>query len=349
MRTSRVVIVATVAVSILTMAMPARAAVDGAVAGDNVGLLVGYTDPADVGEPNTLTTEFSAPSIRRGDPLGFTFVATAVTDTLNPPPGGCPASTTETVNHLFLVWPFFQVFPGENAFDLFLDARVDRVYSAGADVTWTQTDVVTAGCDQYFTTRYDMRFSGESTMLFPCGMVQTLGTNPTVFHDPELSTGDLATLVVEDDGCPSSSIRPDGLVRVAKTTAPPLGDGVYNDDGNGQTADVVAQPGATVIFEFTVQNDGTVTDSFRLAAASTDPNVVVKWIDKGTRTNITSAVGAGSFTFADLAPGESRLVFLEAKLRRTAPRGSVVRLPLDIVSATENAARDAPVGRITVP
>ena len=120
------------------------------------------------------------------------------------------------MNPLGLVWTFFQVFPGENAFDLFLDASVDRAYTAGADVTWTQTRVVTAGCDQYFTTRYDMRFSGESTMRLPCGMVQTLGTNPTVFHLPEFSTGDLATLVVDDDGCPSSSVRPDGLVRVGR-------------------------------------------------------------------------------------------------------------------------------------
>ena len=87
MRVSRVVIMATVAVSFLTIAAPARAAVEVRSRGNNVGLLVGYNDPASMGEPNTLTTEFSAPSIRRGDPLEFTFVATAVTDTLNPPPG----------------------------------------------------------------------------------------------------------------------------------------------------------------------------------------------------------------------------------------------------------------------
>lgn len=114
--------------------------------------------------------------------------------------------------------------------------------------------------------------------------------------------------------------RPDGLIR--KPTTSYVGNNVYNATGSGQTVAVRKKRGKRATFLVKVQNDGTVTDSFRLLGTGKRKGFAVTYL-AGTSgsTDITASVRAGTYTLANLLPGQERVVRLVVKVKATAKRG----------------------------
>ena len=113
--------------------------------------------------------------------------------------------------------------------------------------------------------------------------------------------------------------QPDGWVRFHSFHAfgqrlvdptPWKGDGIYNTTGEHQTArypDGGSGPDDDqyYVFQVTIENEGPV-DSFRVKATNSGGNWVTKYFDG--KTNITSAVVAGTYETPPMVTGETRIL-----------------------------------------
>lgn len=156
---------------------------------------------------------------------------------------------------------------------------------------------------------------------------------------------------ISTGGCAQASVavvrKPDGRIRLGATgypgkiktlRGPFAGNNVYNSTGARQT-DVEESYAASVVgsyysFDVSIQNDGTTADSFKVKATGIANVYPVKYFH-GT-TNITSAVVAGTFRTASLAPGATYLI--TAKV--TPGGGDITRL-VTIRSASDPTKKDA--------
>jgi uncharacterized membrane protein len=99
-----------------------------------------------------------------------------------------------------------------------------------------------------------------------------------------------------------------------------IGDNIYNTTGFNQTGAATTAAGTTKTFVVNVQNDGAVTDSYRLKGAASSTGFTVKYFS-GT-TDITSAVVGGTYTLNNIPAGGAQSVQLQVTAASTAATGS---------------------------
>lgn len=138
--------------------------------------------------------------------------------------------------------------------------------------------------------------------------------------------------------CPEGFYRADGKIR--KGGGSYVGSDVYNDDGSGQSKAGSAARGGTVTFSISIQNDGQFADRFDVQAAGSATSMYAVTYWKGT-TNITSAIVAGTYRTASLAPGDSTVIKAKVKVKASATNGSTVTRLVTIFSVAEPRRLDA--------
>lgn len=157
---------------------------------------------------------------------------------------------------------------------------------------------------------------------------------------------------ISTGGCGQASVvvrKPDGRIRLGthgypgKTTsyrATYVGNNVYNKTGARQRATVESfnlLEGTFFTFDISIQNDGTRADRFKVKATGAATGGWTVTYFHGT-TNITSAIVAGTFRTASLAPGATYAI--RAKI--TQGGGNMTRL-VTIRSVADAAKVDAVV------
>lgn len=126
-------------------------------------------------------------------------------------------------------------------------------------------------------------------------------------------------------GAPAATYRPDARISKDCSNIPDwqvcspdlVGDGLYNRTARNQkrqhidylTYSTERDP-RVIVFEISIQNDGSVADRFKVDADGVTNGYRVKFFRKST--NITSAVEAGTYTTPSIAPGAS--VVIKAKV-----------------------------------
>ncbi len=133
------------------------------------------------------------------------------------------------------------------------------------------------------------------------------------------------------------NVQPDGLIALGAKT--PIGEGVFNSTGAGQTVTGKVLPGATAIFNVTVQNDGLVADTIQLHGAAKLAGFTVKYF-AGT-TNITTPVTSGAYATASLAPAGTALIQIRITASKTAKIGAVYNDLLTASSVADPTKADA--------
>jgi stage V sporulation protein SpoVS len=131
--------------------------------------------------------------------------------------------------------------------------------------------------------------------------------------------------------------RPDGLVRLG--SGPFVGNNIYDVTGAPQSEAGSAAPGATVSFTVEVENDGTVTDSFKVSATgSAISGYKVKFF-AGARD--VAAIVAGTYHTRSLVPGAAYLITARVAVKAGAAPGSQVARLVTIISVSDHARKDA--------
>ena len=192
------------------------------------------------------------------------------------------------------------------------------------------------------------------------GTASISGTKATVpvteaFGEPYTITVGLtlgsAGWQISTGGCaqasPAVARKPDGRIRLGthgypgKTTsyyAAFVGNNIYNTTGSRQKATVESfnlLEGAFFTFDISIQNDRTRADRFKVKATGAATGGWKVAYFRGT-TNITSAVVAGTFRTASLAPGATYLIVA----RITKGSGNMTRL-VTIRSVANTTKADA--------
>ena len=132
--------------------------------------------------------------------------------------------------------------------------------------------------------------------------------------------------------------RPDGLVRFGG--GPFVGNNIYDVTGAAQSATGSAAPGATVSFTVAVENDGTVTDSFKVSATGSAVSGYKVKFFSGAR-DVTAAIVAGTYHTPSLAPGATYLISARVAVKAGAAPGSQVARLVVITSVSDHTRKDA--------
>lgn len=133
-------------------------------------------------------------------------------------------------------------------------------------------------------------------------------------------------------------LTPDGRIR--KGTGAYVGNNIYNSTGLNQSRSGTAARGSTITFGISIQNDGTLADSFRvLATGSATTKYTVRYF-RGT-TEITAAVVGGTYQTPSLAPADKYLITAKVKVGSTATLGSSVSRLVTITSVGDANKLDA--------
>jgi hypothetical protein len=138
--------------------------------------------------------------------------------------------------------------------------------------------------------------------------------------------------------CVEGTYQADGRIR--KGGGAYVGNNIYNDDGSGQARSGSAARGNTIKFSISIQNDGEFADRFELHATGSASSMYTVTYWRGT-TNITSAVVAGTYRTASLAPGDSTVIKAKVKVKASATNGSSVTRLVTISSRAEPRRLDA--------
>jgi len=131
--------------------------------------------------------------------------------------------------------------------------------------------------------------------------------------------------------------QPDELIAVGSKT--PIGEGIFNSTGSGQTVTSKILPGATAIFNVTIQNDGKVSDTIQLHGAGKIKGFTVKYF-AGT-TNVTSLVVGGAYTTGVLPVAGTSSLQIRVKAASTARVGAVFNDLLTASSVADPTKADA--------
>jgi sugar lactone lactonase YvrE len=136
--------------------------------------------------------------------------------------------------------------------------------------------------------------------------------------------------------------QPDGLIAIGSQA--PIGEGVFNTTGAGQTVTAKVLPRATAIFNVTFQNDGKVTDTLQVHGPSGVKGFTVTYFH-GT-TNVTSAVVGGAYTTGVLAVAGTSTLQIRVKVASTDKKGATFKDLLTVSSIADPTRADA-VGAVT--
>jgi hypothetical protein len=139
---------------------------------------------------------------------------------------------------------------------------------------------------------------------------------------------------------PSSTVRPDALVKLS-TAAALLGGDVWNLTGLGQTASSPAAPGVTRTFKVRIENDGSTLDAYTVRGPGASPGFTVRYLRGASGTvDITPAVLAGTYTTPSLARGSSVVMRVRIQVKAGAPTGATQATPLTIASVARPSSTD---------
>ncbi|MCZ3389096.1 MAG: hypothetical protein LH645_08235 [Actinomycetia bacterium] len=131
--------------------------------------------------------------------------------------------------------------------------------------------------------------------------------------------------------------QPDG--RVAVGSGAVAGDGVYNKTGKGQTKSAKAARGKSVMFTWSVQNDGNAADTVKLKqSANSLGGFNVKYFVG--KTNVTKKIKAGEYS-KQLPVAASVTVKVKATVLTSADLQSTKKLLLTATSTKDGTKKDA--------
>ena len=140
---------------------------------------------------------------------------------------------------------------------------------------------------------------------------------------------------------PGSAVvrKPDGRIRLGSSGAF-VGDNVYNTTGAGQSVAGSAKKGKTIVYQVSVQNDGSAADRFKLKASGTATSKFTVKYFKGS-TDITRKVVAGTYRTSSLGVGAALTITVKVTVKSAAAVGTSVTRLLTITSAGNSASKDA--------
>lgn len=147
----------------------------------------------------------------------------------------------------------------------------------------------------------------------------------------------------------SDSLKQDGVTAATTVIAPAVdmiisgsGDDIVDPTGQGLggSATAIGVPGQTVYFPIVIQNEGTVSDSFRLT-----------WTRPANGWTAVISDGVNSYPFpwttSVMAPGEERAYFLAVTISNRADYTSYLSI-LDAVSTTDGTVSESVSAIVTV-
>ena len=132
--------------------------------------------------------------------------------------------------------------------------------------------------------------------------------------------------------------KPDG--RIKKGSGTLVGNNIYNTTGVNQTRTGTAAVNATMTFTISIQNDGTQTGKFKVAAtASGNVNFQVTYF-RGT-TNITTGVVNGTYVTGNVAAGNVWAITAKVKVTPSVVSGASTTRLITITSNADSSKVDA--------
>jgi len=165
------------------------------------------------------------------------------------------------------------------------------------------------------------------------------GTSPTCTVTMDASKGVTARFGRE--------YLPDGSIRVADSS---IGRDVYDPTGLDQAITATVGGGSTITYFVQVQNDGAFPDSFTIDGAGGGEGFVATYLEGQTgTTDITDEVEGGTYTVADVAPGEGRVFRLAVTISETVEPGTEISWTLVTTSAARPSAQDTVRARVALP
>jgi hypothetical protein len=149
-----------------------------------------------------------------------------------------------------------------------------------------------------------------------------------------------------DIGAVEVDARPDGLVRADKAGDPLLGDGIYEDDGTGQTRTQTKAKKKSAKYVVRAQSDAAFqSEAMLVSGPAGNAGFKVKYLDAGV--DVTAAVtGAGYTLTPALAPGGVRDLQVKVKVTKNASSGQQLALLVDVGSTAVPGRADT-VGLVT--
>jgi Glucose / Sorbosone dehydrogenase len=160
--------------------------------------------------------------------------------------------------------------------------------------------------------------------------------------------GNSAIYVFEpsDFGGGGPTAQPDETIKLAGD-ASALGRNLVNTTGVGQTRTVTTARGVSRTFVVKVWNNGTSADSFLLASPGSTNGFTVTYL-KGASgsTNITTAVVAGTYATASLAPGNGAVIRVVVTIAANAPSGVTRDWLVVATSQQDSSAHDGVDARL---
>ena len=142
---------------------------------------------------------------------------------------------------------------------------------------------------------------------------------------------------------PGGTPRPDARVRRG-TSGTFLGNNIYNGDAASQAVTGSAARGSSLVYQLSMQNDGTGPEKLKLKATGTAVTGYTVTYKVGT-TDITSRVVAGTYETPLRAPGTQTIVTVTVRIGQGATVGSSVVRRLVVSSSTITTLKD--VGKVT--
>lgn len=154
-----------------------------------------------------------------------------------------------------------------------------------------------------------------------------------------------ADTVLQDVGVINTTVpvayHPDLYVRTFSSPTY-FGIGVYNLDGNNQTAHQAVVNGVTTSYIIIVKNNGNMADSFKISALPAPPGWTISYY-LGSGADITSTLTASGWTTALLNPGASVNITVYVTPGAIVPGGSVATRKVMVTSTTDVTKQDVVV------
>jgi hypothetical protein len=157
------------------------------------------------------------------------------------------------------------------------------------------------------------------------------------------SPTDIQNLLTMSSG---PSVKPDARIRLS-TESKLVGNNIYDTTGATEQRAVTATSGAVSTFVISIQNDGSVNDTFAVTGDPALAGFDVRYLKGLTgTTDITTKVEAGTYQMANVSPGSSRAIRLV--VTNSAISGSVGSWLVSAYSLTDATSGDAVLGKVTI-
>ena len=151
----------------------------------------------------------------------------------------------------------------------------------------------------------------------------------------------VATLTITDDD--PAGVQPDLRISGRQSTGY-IGDGVYTDNGAGQTKSRKARRGQLRSFFIEVTNDGTTTERITLFGTASQRGSRVTYLNEGV--DLTRALTGTNGAWVDLPPDQYALVRVDIRIGRKAAVGS--RKSALLTAVSQSGLSDVVKATVTV-